>query len=605
MGGFSIPAIMPSKVLTGALGRYREYQEADEKEELGKRDRYVQHLGKLIDSAADGETVQWLTDEIARIETLPRNKPFKPRSMPPPTWAKGGQAGQQPGQAGPQGQPQPGQQQASGSATTTPASAGATPQFDLRSMLAEITGAGRGGPEAQAGAGATPAADPSMATPPPMPELGGAPAPFTGAVPQLGMQQAAPVQAAPTASTTPTAVMPLPTPGGRSTPEATPLTGTVPGTASGMATGMVPSEPQGGGITPGSPAGPPVGQLAGPAGPVGPSATPEPLFLGNSRFMGLAERAELPYLLNQHYGMTKSGKQITPGAKPLVSVKDLVAAASKGYGIEQVPVSDEYPLGFAVVPREMSNLSELDKAKVRLSDMRGASVQVRDKIADMRLEIERDRVALGADRNAIARERNQIQRERASEVANRFDVNTTIKVGQNYKKSIEFWREAKLNLASVEARLDQATGPADYMAILETVHSIDDTAAREGEVATYRGAAAVTDRVEQIMTRATEGDLLNGTTREQMRAALRAGIKAMEPVKQEIDQQYGVMADDWMLDRAKIGLPGASATPRGDSASTSARTPARTPASSRPAPAGDTTERWERDPATGKLRRVQ
>src|SRR3990167_877452 len=138
MGAFSVPSLMPSKVLSGAIGRYREYQADDRKQEEAKRERYINHLSALMDVAADEESQRWLADEITRTVEAPVEKPFKPRPMPAPT-SMGGRGMGTKGQAGQGAQGQ--------------ASQGATPSFDFREVMAAITGSGgMGGQSGAAGA---------------------------------------------------------------------------------------------------------------------------------------------------------------------------------------------------------------------------------------------------------------------------------------------------------------------------------------------------------------------------------------------------------------------------------------------------------------------
>lgn len=572
-GGFAIPSISLSGVVRGARARHDELREQDWAVERANRERYVNHLSKLMDSAADGETVQWLGEEIARVDTLPRDKPFKPRSIPPPSSMK------------PQPQQQQGQQ---GGAAGTSGQAPATPPFDFRQVMQAVTGAGAGaagaaqtGQPAAAPPGLAPNAQPPM--PPGLPQaaaLGGAPigsgpglGPFTGATPQLAPQRA-PQPASP----------PMPkvvTPPGRSVPEASPMVGSLPGATppamqlAGAGAGAAQSTAPATSVVP-----------AVPAMPAVPDVTP------TSRFMGIRERAELPYELMEKYGVTRAGRlrDDTPGKQHAVTVRDIVSAARAGLEIVEDP---ESPSGFSTIPKEVSELSELQRSKLGLDKLRAASIAHRDKLADLQLSLQRERMQFAREKNAVTMAR--------------WVGDKTIQVKKNYEQSVKFFESALDDMSQVLAMLDQGTGPAHYAAIVKMVHSLDQTAAREGEVEVYRGAASLYDRLDQIFKRATEGDLLNGTTSEQMRDAIVASVNALRPRKAEIDARYGYLADQIGLDRVSVGVAPVPAVGAGGGGRTpTPATPALPAAASgaQPPPASGRMRKQQRHPRTGATRTV-
>lgn len=560
-GGFSVPGLQIHRVLKGASDRYRELQDEDWKIEKERRDQYVEQLSALIPTARTGADIEAINNEIAAVIAAPREKPYKPKLLKTPSV----QAPQTQGRAAQGGKSGSG----SGSGGATP------PPFDFAQLSRLLTGAPEptGMPDVPQSQGGPPdsiSALPTGAIPPTGPQpaqmvppvgagsLGatGAPTPpVPGLTPPalpLGMTGGLPQQVA--------------TPPGRNVPEPSPLVGTLPGTPSPTPAGA--------------------GPQAAPTPPPIAAAQPTP----PSPFMGYIERARLPYQLNAEFGVTKTGRPLNPNAKPLVTIKDMISAAKADRTI--VPDPDS-PTGFAVIPIEEENLTpaeklklDLDRSKLELNQIRGESIRHRDKLADLNSSLQRERLDLARQKNAVA--------------MSHWVADTTIRVAKNYEASVKYFEEAKRNVVKIIADLEQATGPADYMAIVTTVHSIDQTAAREGEVETYRGAASITDRLKQILGRATEGDLLNGTTRAQMQAAVVAGVEALQPFREEIDARYGYTADQFGLDRRMVGVPGSSAA-------TPPPVVGATPSSPKPKPTTSTkpsVERWERDPRTGKLRKA-
>jgi hypothetical protein len=569
-GGFGIQGLQIHKVLKGAHDRYLELQDEDWKTEKARRGQYIEQLSALIPTARNQEDVAALNNEIAAVIAAPREKPYKPKLIKTPSI-------QAP-------KPMQGQgQQGAGNATPPP--------FDFKQLSAALTGAPQqsGMPDVPQSAGGPP--DSISAVPPEMAALlnGAGSAPPTGAQPA---QMVPPVGAgslgatgAPTPQvpglTPPALPQQVATPPGRSVPEPSPLVGTLPGTPS-----PAPASPQTAAAVP-----PPINAT--------PGATPGELPVN---LMGYVERARLPYELNAEFGATKTGRPIggSTGNKPLVTIRDMIAAAKADRTIVSDPDS---PTGYAVIPIEEENLTsaaklklDLDRSKLELNQIRGESIQHRDKIAELNIELQRERIALSREKNEVA--------------MSHWVADNSIKVGKNYEKSVQKFEEAKLNLGTVETMLAQATGPADYIAILTIIHNTDDTAAREGEVRVFRSAASLPDRLDQIWGKATEGDLLNGTVRAQMLAAIRASYAAMGTVRAQIDARYAHIADKFGLDRNAIFLPGSPyATTQVAGTGTGAPTPppvvGATPSSPKAAaPATSTRERWVRDPKTGKLRKA-
>jgi hypothetical protein len=277
MGDFSIPAIMPSQVLSGAISRWREHQEADLAEHRARRDAYIAHLGQLMNVARDGDTINWLSNEIVRAEETPDEKlaQFKGKPLPVPMSMQ------------PPGTPAPGASKStagggSGGDAATP------PTFDFSHVMQAITGQSAA-PDDGSGDGSV--ADQVPVTPPP---LSGSP--FTSATPQLTPTS----PAAPFTSATPSLVPSsglssgLPsvamTPPGHSVPEPSPLVGTLPGTPSpglgGVGGGIGPS----GGQPPMTPPSMPASVTSAAPAASASAATP-PSF--QPQFMGFADKAAL------------------------------------------------------------------------------------------------------------------------------------------------------------------------------------------------------------------------------------------------------------------------------------------------------------------------
>lgn len=554
--GFSVPALQLHKVLQGAVNRVREHQEADWETEKSKRDAYMRQLTALIPTAATGADIEAINEEIARVQGEPREKQFKPRLIKTPSYAAP-KAGAGAGAGG------------AGAASGQPA----TPPFDFREVVAAITGAPTrsGMPDVPSAQGGPP--ESVGALPPDFAAIIGAgggagPGASAGAVPSIP-----PVGAGTLGGVLGGRVEPTP---GRNVPEPSPLVGTLPGTPSpvsmGAATPQMPSP---------SPSPP-----STPALPTLPAVPPSP-------FMGIRERAELPYQLNEQYGMNRSGKPVGGSAgKPLLTVKDLVSAARGGLEIVPDPTS---PTGFAVVPRAQEDLSltqrsklATDASRIETDAARRRSMSVRDRLAEDRPDLMRELTQMRIDAAAM---RSDV-RERSR------DLRDTGFVAGRYEKSVSAFREMARSLSQLEAMIGEATGPGDYGAIIQFVHSLDDTAAREGEVAMARSAASLANRLEGLFARWREGDLFTDDMRKEFVSAARASNSAFQAHRKEIDEQYGVIADEYGLDRRMIGIPGAARTTASGSSGAGARSGARSGSSG-------SVERWERDPATGKLRKVK
>lgn len=273
MSGFSIPSIMPSQVLSGAISRWREHQDAELADHRKRRDAYISHLGQLMNVARDGDTINWLSNEIVRAEETPDEKlaQFKGKPLPVPMSLQ------------PPGTPAPGAAK-SGSGGASGGGSGATatpPAFDFSHVMQAITGQSAD-PNAQGGDSGSDGgsvADQVSATPPPLPSgLSGL---FTNATPQL-----VPSGGGGASSGLPNVAM---TPPGHSVPEASPLVGTLPGTPSpsmGSSGGVGPS----GGQPPMTPPSMPASVMAAAPTSAPASATPPPF---QPQFMGLADRAAL------------------------------------------------------------------------------------------------------------------------------------------------------------------------------------------------------------------------------------------------------------------------------------------------------------------------
>ncbi len=587
-GGFSIQGLQLHKVLQGAHKRYHELQDEDWKTEKDRRDEYIKQLSALIPNARNPEDVAALNNEIAAVIAAPREKPYKPKLIKTPSiQAPARNKGQRQGQS---------------TQSTGKGAGGATPPpFDFAQLSAMLMGGGDGAPQhfgmpdvpqSQGGppdsVGATPPTTvlPTASMVSMVPPVGAGSLGATGApTPTLPMPSPAPMGLTPPAMPTGMPQMPqqVVTPPGRSVPEPSPLVGTLPGTPSPT---PAPAGPQMAMATP-----PPIG-----AGATPPSVNPNELSVN---LMGYEDRARLPYELNAEYGMSKTGRSLSSNAKPLITIKDLVSAADKGLDIVPDPSS---PTGYSVIPRTGDELSlkrqaELADmgAKIDLNIARTKSLDVRDRLATERPALMRE---LAAARNA-ALERSAANR------ASTQGLRATMLVKNGYDKGVKVFRDMERSLSQLEGMIAQRTGPGDYGAIIQFVHGLDNTAAREGEVAMARSAASLANRFEQLIEKWKSGDLLADEVRQEFLSAARASNSAFQEHRNEIDQQYAYIADQNGIDKRMIGIPGASS-------STGAPTPTpmpvvgATPSSPKaPArPSGGGAERWVRDPTTGKLRKA-
>lgn len=367
MGQFSIPSIMPSQVLSGAIGRWREHQEADIAGDRARRDAYIAHLGQLMNVARDGDTINWLSNEIVRAEETPdeKLKDFKGKPLPVPMSMQ------------PAGTPQPGAPKAGAGSD-----AGATPpEFNFSHVMQAITGQSVA-PDDQGGGGSDSGGDVLGQVGVIPPALSGSPftastpslaptslaTPFTGAVPQL----------TPSPSPTPSSGLPsvAMTPPGHSLPEPAPLVGSLPGMTPpglGPSLGIGPSGGQPpmtpppmpasmAGVTPAVP--PPAPHVMSPAalGGLGGTAgaTPPPF---QPQFMGLADKANLAASLKKDSAPDKSDP--TPA--------NMVAAARAHQVFQQAPDGTYF-----LRPMTKAELSLLDTSKLDTDQAHIHSMQMQD-----------------------------------------------------------------------------------------------------------------------------------------------------------------------------------------------------------------------------------
>jgi hypothetical protein len=534
MGGFGVPGFMPSRVLSGAVSRYREIQKETQAEEENRRKLYVNHLGQLMDSASDGETVQQLSEEITRTLETPLEKPFKPRPLKPPSFAQPGGGQPQQGQQGQQGQQ-------SGGGSAVP--------FDFRAVMEAITGQGQRPDQMPTGAsGGMPAGAPQSPS--------GAPDSISAVPPDfaaIAQQRPEGVFAGAVPSLTPTT--PLPGPGalpsvaapqpGKSAPEPSPLIGTLPG---------APTPPAFGPQTQTAATTPPPMPMASAAtgGPQHAAATPPPMF------MGLRDKARLPYEMMQEFGLTRTGKPITPGGaglQQLPTIKDVISAAKSNRRLVEDPDS---PTGWSAVPMTMEDLTLTDQSKLASDASRRETDVVRredikaDNIrADELLKLKETLGKLDAARKSAKTSRD---------IAN-IDFRRTMEVSRSYERATKWYNERDISLNQAISALDKATGVGDYVAILSTVHAIDNTAAREGEVKTVRAAASLKVRLEQLITRFREGDLLAPQMRAEFKSVLDSMIASHQQARADIDEKYAYQTYKYMLDPKATGTDSITPTP--------------------------------------------
>ena len=536
MGDFSVPGLQIHKVISGATQRYRQLQEEDWQKEQARRDQYIAHLGRMMETAWDDETVDQLNAEMTRAMNEPPDKVFEPRPIKPPSQFQSEQA-----------------RQKKADATATAARRGATPQgFDFKQaiqlMMSGADGAGgAGGPGAAAGP------DQSSPMPADVPQSAGGPPDSIGALP-AGITPPSMI-GGPTASAQPPTIPPFGagslsaasgsptppaviTPPGKSVPAPSPLVGTLPGTPS---------------PTPGAAS----AGLVPPPMPTAPDAAPE---RPRGMFMGAESRARLPYELNAEYGMSKAGRPL--GSKPVMNVRDLVYAAEHGWDIAQVPPTPDAPLGFVVTPRDTADLSPIQqanldktKAQTRLFGARVIDADIGDsrieQAANTKAEIGKLRLALTSAKDAKSASTAQLR--------------ITNAVATGYRAATQSLDESQSSYDQLAALLTADTGPADYMAILSAVHGIDNTAAREGEVKLFRNAASWDTRLAQAYLRLTTGQLLDDGSRQAILNAATTMNTAVQAKRALIDEQYATMAFEGDLNPISVGLgrgTGAKAKPR-------------------------------------------
>lgn len=315
-GGFSIPGIMPSQVLSGAISRWRAHQDTELADHRKRRDAYIAHLGQLMNVARDGDTINWLSNEIVRVEETPdeklpqfKGKPFPvPMAMQPPGTPAPGSGGSKAG---------------AGAASATP------PAFDFSHVMAAITGQS-----------AVPSGDVPGQVPvtPPMP-AGGLGGPFTGATPQLVPA----VPAVPASSMTPPSGLPsvAMTPPGHSLPEPSPLVGTLPGTPTTPTTTPTPTPtttPTQASITP-------------------PSFQSQfqPQFMGvNDKLQAAADIAQ------QHLQTTAALKAANAPDRSIPTPANMVAAARAHLVFQEAPDGTHY-----LRPMTAAEYTEFDRETLR------------------------------------------------------------------------------------------------------------------------------------------------------------------------------------------------------------------------------------------------
>lgn len=110
----------------------------------------------------------------------------------------------------------------------------------------------------------------------------------------------------------------------------------------------------------------------------------------------------------------------------------------------------------------------------------------------------------------------------------------------------------------IQAILNKAqSGIVDYVTLMSVIHNIDDTAAREGEVATAQSAASLTQRMTRWVSNKQSGRLLDPTAYKELRGFLSSALDISKKLDRNfIKQSIPAFAGSFGKQAADLQLPG-------------------------------------------------
>jgi hypothetical protein len=149
------------------------------------------------------------------------------------------------------------------------------------------------------------------------------------------------------------------------------------------------------------------------------------------------------------------------------------------------------------------------------------------------------RVATGqmTQMEALAKERN---------------IDNFYKMADKVDTLMKPYADIEKQASKVQALAAQKTGEADYAIIMNFVSSIDNSVARESEVATARSTVDLASQAKLMLAKWKEGDLLDDNLRARFVSTTNALVKSLEPHKQQTLKSLRSRADAMGVDFDRI-----------------------------------------------------
>lgn len=219
---------------------------------------------------------------------------------------------------------------------------------------------------------------------------------------------------------------------------------------------------------------------------------------------------------------------------------DLIRRNPLGYGSVEK--------GVAALEGVMQRPMSLAEKSVFENEFKIAEDEQQASQLQQQLAIERDdraRVGLQLQIEAL----RESQRNRQSSLQQGY----AFKLQDDYRTDSKPFVDAETQLSKIETLANRKTGEADYAIIMNFVSSIDNSVARESEVATARGTVGLVEQGRQMLQKWKTGDLLAPEVRQRFVDTARALRQSLEPRKSQVQDYYRDRAESLGLDPRLVG----------------------------------------------------
>lgn len=148
----------------------------------------------------------------------------------------------------------------------------------------------------------------------------------------------------------------------------------------------------------------------------------------------------------------------------------------------------------------------------------------------------------------LTREANKIARDAAADAkGDKGDFDSEYKLRQDFEKEMKPFRKSAADRAKFDSLSGQAaqSGTAQLTMLMQHVSDIDETAAREGEVANFRKAIPFWNRVSLYFRNLKDGDIIDPTMIKQLKDASSAAEVADKEITKGIINRHKQIATSY------------------------------------------------------------